>query len=73
MKDCHINIFYSEEDACYVADIPDLKYCSALGASPEEAVREVQLAKAAWLKTAKQRKKPIPKARYRPLIYQIGR
>ena len=29
MKDYHINVFYSEEDQCYVADIPDLQYCSA--------------------------------------------
>jgi len=25
MKDYHINIFYSEEDETYIADIPDLK------------------------------------------------
>lgn len=30
MGDYHINIFFSEEDGCYVADIPDLEYCSAL-------------------------------------------
>jgi len=30
MKDYHINIFYSEEDEGYIADIPDLKFCSAL-------------------------------------------
>ena len=71
MKDYHINVFYSEKDKCYVADIPDLKYCAALGDSPEEAVREVQVAKAAWLKAAKQRGKPIPKATYRPAIYQL--
>ena len=39
MKDYHINVFYSDEDAGYIADIPDLKYCSAFGESPEEAVR----------------------------------
>ncbi|MES9903108.1 MAG: hypothetical protein ABW168_10535 [Sedimenticola sp.] len=31
MKDYHINIFYSEEDQGYIADIPDLKACSAFG------------------------------------------
>jgi predicted RNase H-like HicB family nuclease len=41
MKDYHINIFYSEEDEGYIADIPDLKYCSAFGSTVEEAVREV--------------------------------
>ena len=47
MKDYHINIFYSEEDEGYIADIPDLKACSAFGDTPEEALREVQIAKAA--------------------------
>ncbi len=70
MTDYHINVFYSAEDGCYVADIPDLRFCSAFGDSPEEAVREVQIAKQAWIKTAKERKKPIPKPKYRPAIYQ---
>ena len=34
MKDYHINIFYSEEDNGYIADIPDLVACSAFGAGP---------------------------------------
>jgi predicted RNase H-like HicB family nuclease len=53
MKDYHINVFYSEEDGGYIADIPDLRFCSAFGATPEEAVREVTKAKTAWLKVAK--------------------
>jgi predicted RNase H-like HicB family nuclease len=73
MKDYHINVFYSEDDGSYVADIPDLRFCSAFGASPEEAVREVQIAKAAWLKVAKERGKPIPTPKYRPAIYQLVR
>ena len=32
MKDYHINIFWSEEDGSYVADIPDLFACSAFAA-----------------------------------------
>jgi len=72
MKDYHINIFYSEEDEGYIGDIPDLKYCSAFGSTPEEAVYEVMLAKAAWLETALAEGKPIPQPKYRPVIYQIG-
>lgn len=72
MKDYHINVFYSEEDEGYIADIPDLKYCSAFGETPEEAVREVLIAKAAWLETAKVEGKTIPLPRYRPAIYQVG-
>ena len=69
MSDYHINLFYSEEDGGYIADIPDLKSCSAFGETPEEALREVQLAKAAWLQTCRARNKPVPPPRYRPAIY----
>ena len=70
MKDYHINIFYSDEDGGYIADIPDLKVCSAFGATAEEALREVERAKAAWLETARAEGKPTPEPKYRPLIYQ---
>jgi predicted RNase H-like HicB family nuclease len=71
MQDYHINIFYSEEDAGYIADIPDLNACSAFGETPEEALLELQQAKKIWLETAKAEGKPIPLPRYRPLIYQV--
>ncbi len=72
MKDYHINIFYSEEDEGYIADIPDLKYCSAFGDTPEEALREVLIAKSAWLEAASAEGKPIPLPRYKPIIYQVA-
>ncbi len=72
MSDYHINVFYSDEDGGYIADIPDLTYCSAFGATPEEAVREVQVAKSAWLEAARAEGKPIPSPRYRPAIYQVA-
>ena len=72
MSDYHINLFYSEEDGGYIADIPDLKSCSAFGPTPEEALREVQIAKAAWLKTCRAHKKPVPKPLYRPAIYAMA-
>jgi predicted RNase H-like HicB family nuclease len=72
MKDYHINIFYSEEEEGYIADIPDLKFCSAFGETPEEALREVLIAKSAWLEVARADGKPIPLPRYRPVIYQAA-
>ncbi len=71
-RDYHINIFYSEEDGGYIADIPDLRTCSAFGQTPEEALAEVQIAKRAWLETARDLGKAIPKPRYRPVIYQAA-
>jgi predicted RNase H-like HicB family nuclease len=60
VTDYHINIFYSTEDGGYIADIPDLEACSAFEATPEEALREVQVAKQAWLEAARAEGKPIP-------------
>lgn len=71
MKDYHIDVFYSEEDGMYVANIPDLKYCSAFGESPVEAVQEIMIAKKAWLEVAAKYGKAIPKPQYVPLIYRL--
>ena len=60
MQDYHINVFYSKDDQGYIADIPDLKFCSAFGETPEEALREVLRAKDAWLATAREAQRPIP-------------
>ena len=72
MKDYHINIFYTEEDEGYIADIPDLKACSAFGDTPEEALKEVLIAKAAWIEAALAEGIPVPPPRYRPVIYQVS-
>jgi len=73
MKDYHINVFHSEEDDGYIADIPDLRYCSAFGHTPSEALTELEKAKTAWIEAARAEGKPIPKPRYRPAIYQSVR
>lgn len=72
MSDYHINVFHSDEDEGWIADIPDLRHCSAFGATPEEAVREVSLAKAAWPESAERNGMPIPKPHYRPAIDQTA-
>ena len=69
MSDYHINIFWSDEDGCYVADIPDLQHCAAFGDTPQEALQEVLQAKQAWLESARAHGDPIPEPRYRPAIY----
>ena len=69
MSDYHINVFYSDEDGGYIADIPDLDACSAFGETAEAAVAEVERAKEAWLAAAREDGRPIPPPRYRPAIY----
>ena len=72
MSDYHINIFYSEEDQGYIADIPDLEACSAFGETPEEALREALQAKRLWIEAARKEGNPIPSPRYRPAIYEVA-
>ena len=72
MKDYHINIFYSSEDQGYIADIPDLRFCSACGETPDAALAEVLKAREAWVESARAHGKPVPRPRYRPAIYQIA-
>jgi predicted RNase H-like HicB family nuclease len=69
VSDYHINVFYSEDDGGYIADIPDLDACSAFGDTPEQAVAEVLRAKEAWLAVATDTGRDIPEPRYRPAIY----
>jgi predicted RNase H-like HicB family nuclease len=73
MKDYHINIFFSDEDGGYIADIPDLPYCSAFGRTPQEALAEVLKAKEAWIEAAKAEGKPVPPPSFRPVIYQLSK
>lgn len=72
MRDYHVNIFYSEEDGGYIADIPDLKNCAAFGETPSQALEQALIAKDAWLGAAKDNNKPIPRPAYKPVIYQAG-
>jgi predicted RNase H-like HicB family nuclease len=71
MKDYHINIFYSEEDEAYIADIPDFEMCSAHGDTPEEALAEVLKAKEAMIEVMQELGLPIPEPKYRPAIYLV--
>ncbi len=68
----HINVFWSAADECWIADVPDLRPCSAHGDTPSEALVEAEVAITLWLETAREHNLPIPEARYRPAIYAAG-
>jgi len=72
-RDYHIDIFFSEEDGGYIANLPDFEYCSAFGATPEEALAELQIAKQLWLEAAHERGTAVPEPRYKPVLYTLGR
>ena len=54
-------IQWSEEDEAYVAVVPELPGLSAFGSSPEEAARELAIAKEAFLEVLVEDGEEIPK------------
>ena len=72
MNKFSVNIFYSEEDEGYIADIPNLRFCSAFGETPAEALAEVEKVKELWLEVAKEEGRPIPEPKYKPVVYQVA-
>ncbi len=65
----HINLFWSVEDSCWIADVPDLRPCSAHGDSKAAALANINDAITGWLEVANDRGFAIPEPRYRPAIY----
>jgi predicted RNase H-like HicB family nuclease len=55
-----IEVFWSDEDECWIANIPDLRYCSAFGDTPQEALAEVLIAKGGWLDSMREMGSPLP-------------
>lgn len=47
-----IEVSWSVEDQVWIADVPDLPFCTAHGPTPHEAVAEVEIASAAWIAAA---------------------
>lgn len=65
----HINVFWSDEDACWIADVPDLQYCSAHGTTPAEAAAEAMIMIQGVVDSLREHGDLVPEARYRPAIY----
>lgn len=55
-----IRVFWSEEDDCYIAEVTELKGCSGLGKTPEQALKEAEKSIQNWLRVAKKEGLPIP-------------
>lgn len=60
MRKYAIEIFYSEEDAGYIAVVPELPGCSAFGETEEEALKQVMTAMELWLEAAEKEGREIP-------------
>ena len=65
MNRYEIIIYWSEDDGCYIAEVPELPGCMADGASRAEVLQNVEVIIAEWLETAELegREIPVPKGR----------
>ena len=64
-----IIIFWSDEDAAFIADVPELPGCMAHGSSHAEALRNAEEAIELWIEVAREAGREIPQPKGRRLIY----
>jgi predicted RNase H-like HicB family nuclease len=55
-----MHIFWSDDDGCFVVEVPDLPGCMADGRSYQEAAANAEEAMHAWLEVAAELGRPIP-------------
>ena len=65
----YINLFWSDEDGLWIADVPDLRGCTTHGRTRSDAIKNAAEAVEGWLETARDTGLDIPEPRYRPAIY----
>lgn len=60
-----IIIYWSQEDDCYIAEVPELPGCMSDGKTQMEALKNSQVVISEWIETAKEmgRKIPEPKGK----------
>jgi predicted RNase H-like HicB family nuclease len=61
-------IYWSEPDAAFVVEVPELPGCMADGATYQEAVSNAERVIKEWIETATEESRPIPEPKGR-LIY----
>lgn len=62
-------VSWSQDDAAFVVDVPELPGCMVHGATPAEAVANAQNAIDLWLEAARSEGRTIPKPKGRRLIH----
>jgi len=63
-----VTIYWSEEDAAFIAEVPELPGCAAHGPTQEDALSNALDAIRLWIDTAKEFGDPIPEPKGRRLI-----
>lgn len=61
-------IYWSAEDAAFIAEVPELPGCMADGQTPQEALANAQVIMREWIETARELGRPIPEPKGRVLF-----
>ena len=54
-------IYWSDEDGAFIAEVPELPGCMADGPTKAEALSAVERVAQAWIETANELGRPVPK------------
>jgi predicted RNase H-like HicB family nuclease len=60
MSKYEIIIYWSDEDAAFIAEVPELPGCMADGSTYQEALAHAEVIINEWIETAKSLNRPIP-------------
>ena len=63
-----IIIYWSDEDAAYIAEVPELPGCAADGPTYQEALAQAETIIDEWIETARKLGRSIPEPRGRLLF-----
>lgn len=55
-----INLYWSEEDQSFIAEVPDLPGCAADGETYQEALQNIEIIMQEWIETAQDLGRKIP-------------
>ncbi len=64
-----IIIYWSKDDDCYVAEVPELPGCMADGKTYQEALSNTEIVISEWIETAKSLNRPIPEPKGERLVF----
>jgi len=68
MTKYEVIIYWSAEDAAFIAEVPELSGCAADGPTRQAALKNVDVVIKEWIETARELGRPIPKPKGRFLF-----
>ncbi len=58
-------IYWSDEDAAFIAEVPELPGCAADGKTHRQALAHVEVVIREWIQTARELGRPVPQPKGR--------